>query len=78
LSSPLVNWARVLPQKALDTVTRPVTAFEEKFPGLADMLGMHSAPPQPTNQADPGMVRAANQSFVDAMNKKPAPLRGGK
>jgi hypothetical protein len=45
------------------------------------MLGIHPQE-QPAQQADPNMVRAANQSFVDAMNRqkaqpKPA-LRGGK
>jgi hypothetical protein len=81
VSSPLVNWARVLPQKALDTVTAPVTAFEGKFPSLAGMLGLHPDAQQ-TQQADPGMVRAANQSFVDALSRQkaqPKPiLRGGK
>jgi hypothetical protein len=66
VSSPLIDWARMLPQRAIDTVTKPVTMLEEKFPGLADMLGMHQAP----QQADPDMVKAANQSFVDAMNRK--------
>ena len=55
------------PQRALDTVTRPVTMFEEKFPGMAAMLGIH---PEVSQQADPDMVREANQSFVDAMNRQ--------
>ena len=75
MSSPvsgLLSWGerlRRLPQQALDTATAPVSAFQEKFPGMADMLGMHHDPQQ-TTQADPGMVKQANQSFVDAMNRK--------
>lgn len=58
-----------------------MTAFEGKFPQLAGMLGIHPDQ-QPQQQADTNMVRAANQSFVDAMNRqkaqpKPA-LRDGK
>ncbi len=75
MGSPLIGWARRLPQKALDTVTAPVNAFEGRFPELAGMLGLHPEQEPRGQQADPGMVRAANQSFVDAMNRKRAPER---
>jgi hypothetical protein len=81
VSSPLLSWMQ-LPKKAVDTVTAPINAFQEKFPGLADMLGIHADPQQQPQQADPGMVREANQSFVDAMNRQKAQpkqnLRGGR
>ena len=79
MGSPLVGWARRLPQKALDTVTAPVTAFEGRFPELAGMLGLHPEQDPQMQQADPGMVQQANQSFVDAMNRQkaqPKPMRG--
>lgn len=67
MSSPLIPWAQGLLRKGVNTVTAPVNAFEEKFPGLAEMLGLH---PQQTQQADPGMVRDANQSFRDAIERQ--------
>ncbi len=81
MSSPLIGWARGLPQKALDTVTAPVNAFEGRFPELAGMLGLHPEQDPQMQQADPGMVQRANQSFVDALNKQkaqPKPTRGAK
>ena len=81
MGSPLIGWARRLPQKALDTVTAPVNAFEGRFPELAGMLGLHPEQDPQMQQADPGMVQQANQSFVDAMNKQkaqPKPTRGAK
>ena len=60
---------------------RPLTAFEGRFPELAGMLGLHPEQDPQMQQADPGMVQQANQSFVDAMNKQkaqPKPTRGAK
>lgn len=80
MGSPVFSRIARWPQQALDTIAAPATALEGRFPEIASMLGIHPQE-QPAQQADPNMVRAANQSFVDAMNRQkaqPKPVRGGK
>lgn len=69
MSSPLLNFVRPLPQAINDVADR----FAAPMRGLVDagksLLGFPSAP-APTNQADPGMVRDANKTFLPSTDEQ--------
>lgn len=79
MSSPLVSWFDQLKQKAsngLDSVVQPMQQAAHKgAQSVEGALGIPLAPEPPKNEADPQMVRDANQTYRDAATKRTLPAR---